>query len=414
IFTGRLWGTNQRAYISNAGMNYSGAEIKTDLFIDRSSQMFPGAKFSAGGDYERRGYKFFASPVPNLKRDVYNGNIHLRFSDLSSEKIRFDLRFLERMLYVKDADLGENTFNGRFSVETGFNGFIFGGSVNYINQSLSKIVPGSANSSFIDNKVYLKIHTSNNLEVGAGLNYASAGGSSNFFAPFGTIVFKLDKNFTLLGEFNPGADFVTTGDLLDQNRFMNVNSINNIFVKKTNNFKAAVKYEYDTYFEIDAGVKFTKYDNFPFFNDKNMKGIFDVKTIEAKRFGLFANALFHLGPFGMLYAGLEFEDFKDLHAKLVPYNSALNMNLNYGYDFSDVFRGELKLNASTLSFGDTLNSPQFRLPGFFNGAVKLTYKIWQDFNIYSQFSNIFNDKYYLWRGYQEKPFDFTLGIDYRW
>jgi len=182
--------------------------------------------------------------------------------------------------------------------------------------------------------------------------------------------------------------------------------------KEKFNLKGAMKYEYETYFEIDAGMQYVDYDKYYFFADTANDGFFTLDNVNAKSLSGFVNVLFHTGPNGVFYGGVILENLKAGNGNFVPYAPTLKLNATYGYSFSNGLYIEPKFDFYSHSYTDLQNSK--KIFEFIDAAVKLEYKLSDNFNIFSVVSNILNHKNYFWQGYREKKLDLIFGINYKW
>ncbi|MGE5679935.1 MAG: hypothetical protein ACM34K_03555 [Bacillota bacterium] len=402
LFTGKLWGTNQRSYYKdNSDYNNSGIDLNTDLFSSYNSEFLPGAKFTIGAGYERDAYKFFASDNPALKRERSRGQLRFGLNNLMNPVFKYGVNIKETMSYIKDADLSENTFSAKGYLETGYDGIILGAVPEY---KFSK-------NSFFGTSGYAKFKPSDNLHFSAGLYFAASGDEKSFF-PIGTVTLKLSDNLTLLGEMSPYSELVTVTDLVYQNRWLSTKGVKNIYVDNKMNLKGALKYEYGKYFEIDGGFRFVDYNNYPYFvPDDSVKGVFDVRTAKAKRFTGFLNFLFHPGPYGIFYGNVEIEHFNDNNKNYVPYNAGFRSSLSYDYDFDFGLKTESRLAFASSVWADAPNTKQ--IDPYLNLSLRLGYEIAQGFDLFMEFSNLLNHNNYIYYGYKEKTMDAVFGLDYR-
>ncbi|MGE5402396.1 MAG: TonB-dependent receptor [Ignavibacteriales bacterium] len=426
VFFGKLFARNDRAYVSNAGNSYSGIDLASSFFTSDTGSFFPGTRFNLGGKYDIRSFNYFASDKPTDSRLINRGRISGSVSNLLMQNFKFGLNLSEDFISLSDNDVNEKLFSSQAFIETGYNGFIINAGIDYKNQNLNKKFIGNAANNFFESNASLKLKPSDDLMLGGGLYYAGTD-TSWLFTPQFFFSFKINDEISLLGEFTPHADFKTVNSFVETNRYSNVN-VPNVFEKSISNLKLAVKYEFDTYFELEGGVRYTKYKNFAYFRTftpfngpevfdnfayaTTPKGRFDIMQTEANRFGGFVNLLFHLGPFGTFYGDVQLEDFQTPHAKRIPFNPAFTSNLSYSYDFSNGFTAGTKLALKSWSYADIQNKTE--VPGFADLSFRLGYEIKHNFDIFSEVSNLFNRNNYYWYGYVEKPFDILFGIDYRW
>lgn len=410
-FFGKLYGVNQRKYIENAGLNNSGAELNNSFFINSTSSFLPGARFDIGGSYYRESYRFFASETPSYKRDSHFGEIHLNAGYQMNEDFRFSIGAADRPLYIKDAEFTENTFQSVISAEGGFRNFQLIGRFDYIGQKTDDKLSKKTGYNFISPRAYLRLKDTRNYKLEFGFNYTHFDGR-NVFQPHAFAGLRLSSRVSVFGEYKPEARLLTSYDILKINRYFKIGSADNFMTEEKIAFKIALRYEYETFFEVDGGFRYADYETYPYFTDAPSSGIFEIRNIQPRRFTGFMNMLFHLGPFGIFYGDIAVEDFKDDSSNFVPYHSSVRSNLNYGYTFPFGLNSEARLNYSSSRYTDLPNKET--VPGYIDLSLYFSFELFDKFDLFSEINNLLNNKNYYWKSYKEKPADFIIGIDYRW
>ncbi|MGE5429582.1 MAG: hypothetical protein ACM3QX_00800 [Syntrophomonadaceae bacterium] len=422
-FFGRVWTFNDRAFVPNSEKNGLGLDLSTSFFSSDTSGFLPGTVYKMGGGYDVNSYKFFASDNPEMTRNMNKGNLRLSMSNLISDYFKVSLDAADNMLYLSDADFGENLLWLKGGIETGYNGFKIAGDANLKYQNMSEKINGKSAVGFFDARASLKLKPTGDWQFGFGLYYATTD-SSWMLLPQGFFFLKINNQLSMLGELMPQADFLSVSDLAGVNKYYNLN-VGNVFQKSPININVALKYEFDTYFEIEGGIKFSKFDNFAYYRTSKLnsnipdqpgliavpKGKFNIETTKANRFTGYANLLFHAGPYGSFYGKFEMEDFQNPNGRKIPFTPAVRSSLSYGYDFPSVeVKASLDLNSS--SYADIENRTE--IPAFADMSLRMGYKLQDNFRLFGQVNNLFNKDNYYWYGYREKPFDIVFGIDYRW
>ncbi|MCU7494486.1 MAG: TonB-dependent receptor [Ignavibacteria bacterium] len=422
-FFGRTYSFHDRAYVPDANRSAFGIDLSTSFFSSDTSGFLPGTVYKLGGAYDVNSFNFFASDNAGLTRNMHKGNLRASMSNLISDYFKISLDATDNMLYLSDANFGENLLWLKGGIETGYNGFKIAGDANVKYQNMNKDINGKSAVGFFDGRASLKLKPTGDWQFGFGLYYATSD-SGWMFMPQGFFFLKINSQLSLLGELMPQADFLTVGDLAGVNEYYAINK-GHVFQKSPFNLNVALKYEFDTYFEIEGGIKFSKFDNFAYYsmetsgeritgaaeNNAPVNGIFDIETAKANRFTGYGNFLFHAGPYGSFYGKFEMEDFQDSHGMRIPYNSVIRSSLSYGYNFPSLeVKATLMLNSS--SYADIDN--RIEIPAYADMSLHLGYKLQDNLNLFGQITNLFNKNNYRWYGYKEKPFDMVLGIDYRW
>jgi outer membrane receptor protein involved in Fe transport len=176
------------------------------------------------------------------------------------------------------------------------------------------------------------------------------------------------------------------------------------------NVTGVLKYEYDKYFEIDAGIKYRSSDRIPYYKTGE-EGKFDIGTADATLFTIFGDFLFHRGPYGRFYGNIELNSAKDNDDNRVPYHPVLTGELSYGYDLGiiDLYS---TLYYSTSAYTDIPNEEE--VPQYFNLGAGMNLKIEENFSLFFELNNLLNRNIYFWKGYKEPPLDLVGGLIFRW
>lgn len=411
----RFNGEHHRAYVDNSERYHINGGLNIIYTVDSQSEVLPGSQVKFLGDYGSSSYKFFASNNP-LKRTLNQGNFSLGFSNQVSRLFLFDLSVSDELSSINEEDYLENILSFKAFSRVNFSSFNIAVNANYNKQflSINNTPIGTPNSDvddFFSIRPTAGINISNSLKVSAGLTY-SASGPRSYTAPYASIGLNLNKNLSLFGEYSPQAEFINSGKLLKINRYFDPQNFYNFFVRKRNAFTAAVKYEYDKYYQINAGVRFFNSPEYPFFRDSIQVGKFSLSSANTEGLTLFSDLFFHLGPFGMLYGMVEWNQTKDNFDKIIPYHPQTRAAITYGYNFDFGLNSEIKFSYASKTYADIANT--ISQPGYFDVGLNFAMLIVNNFFITLRFDNLFSDDIYYWRGYKETPLDVMGGFIYKW
>lgn len=403
-------GENHRAFIDNSDWYKLNGGLNLAFYIPNDAAL-RGTQIKFHGDYGLNSYRFYTSNNPSTKRDFYSGNFYAGISNLVTRYFNFDVRVKDKYSSLRSENFSENMLRIDSYLEGNFTYFKLAGNINYTRQFITSNVISSGNFDYIFARPYIQFNLQNVLTVAGGISYSKAS-SLNYTAPYASATLKLNDFVSLYGEYNPSAEFFGQGDFLEQNKYFNPQIFINAFVKKTSAFDAAIKFEYYKYYEIDAGIKYFKADNLPFFVNSAQSGMFDVNFTGTKNYSAFVNLLFHKGPFGVFYATAEYNDTKDNSSNQIPYNPKIKATISYGYNFSFGFYFEPKLYYFSESYTDIANMK--KLNSYIDLGVKFAYKFGKNFLLKAELSNLLDRENYNWFGYKEAPLDFFVGFTYKW
>ncbi len=403
-------GSNRRAYVSQSDQYTLNGGANLMLYVNNNSAFLPGTKVSFHGDYKTHGYKLFASDIPSSKRNYNNGNAYVSIDNTLGRNFIFSAKATDESANYEKENFTENLMNlsGAFKLSLPY--FNLSGDAGYKKEFITNDSYNNGKFYSLNLKPSIGLDFSKVFKASFGFNYAKTD-TDFLFLPCLSLGLNFGNGISLYAEYSPSANLLDAVHFADMNPYFRAQKFQNIFMKENSNFNIALKYEYFTYFEIDAGIKYMSSDNFPYFSDAASTGNFDVVTTSAKNFSAFVNLLFHRGPYGYLYGTAVFSDVRDTASYFIPYFPKVKTTLTYGYDFPIGLSAEVSFNYNAGVYSDIQNAHP--LKNYINLEIKLCYTLQSNIDLTAQIANITNNKNYFWNGYQEPPFDLTGGIRIR-
>ncbi|MCW8803216.1 MAG: TonB-dependent receptor [Ignavibacteriaceae bacterium] len=408
---GFIKGLNQREYIDNSDKQYLEGSLDFTYSLPTNLSAMPGTKFSLSGDHTKNLFKFFGSIDPERKRNLNIGNASIGIQNLYMKEFIFDLNGGGDFTYLDNEKFNEsllyaNAF-GRLKLST----FSLGVKAAYQHQNLStdSLSDSKKDAYYFRPTASLEIFKKIMLEAGFTFSASSGEKLNGLYA---SVSAEVAKNLILFGEYSPVGEIITAGKFLRNNFYYGQQDLNRVFLKKKNKLRTTLKYEFDKYYQIDGGIEFYDADNLPYYNNPDSSGFFEVLTSDASSWDFFLNMLYHLGPYGYFYGSVNYFNIQDPDSRKIPYYPGLKASLIYGYDFSKDWRGEIKFSYLSDRYADLENSDERKLPSIFDLGLKVSYTIQSNFGVFFELNNVFNTKRAIWEGYQEKPIDALIGINY--
>ncbi len=408
----KVWGSNIREYIPNAGYNSSGVSLHNNIFLSTKSDFLPGSEIKINADYQRDSYRFFASALPDQLRETNSGSLAASIASSYNKWIGFELGGSGAIRSFNDTGLKESLFrlNGGLDFKQDY--FTIGGKGEFTGQSLSKNLSGTDAYNYFSSNGYVQFSPIKTLIIKAGINFGS-GATKTFYSPFGTLEYKMGDGLTASAEFNPHSEFFTFSDFAKKNLYFNLGTVDNVFVEYKIDLNGTLAYQFEKLFSFSLTAGFARLNNSFYFSDLISAGKFDIVIFPESEI-LSGGINFTLLPssFGSFIADLHIRNVKDAAGNYVPYEPALDASLAYEYNFPAGIDLKLKYKTAQGIYTDLLNTD--KLPGYNDLSVSLGYEILNGLKLTADFQNIFNRANFVWKQYQEKPFDFLLGIEYRW
>lgn len=409
LLHGIVRGLNQAAYVDNSDFRFIQGSLDFLYSLPTNINTLPGTKFSITGDHTNNYYKFYGSNDPGRKRTLNIGNAEIGVQNLYMKEFIFDLRVGGDFTYLDDENFNEALVYTSGFARMNLGDFGLELKAVYKNQNLTSDSLSDNNSDYYLLRPMASFEIFDKIMVGAGFTFSGSSDEylNNIYASFGA---EIAKNLVLMGEYSPQGEYITSGKLMRENFYFNQQDLRRIFLQKKHNIIATLKYEFDKYYQIDGGIEYFTTDNLPYFINPDTSGFFEVSTTDATNFKIFANLLYHLGPYGYLYAGFDYLTIEDDDSKSIPYYPSLEGSLSYGYYFSQQWKAEAKFSLLGERFAEIENNR--KLKSIFLLGLKVDYNMENNFRLILELNNILNTKRAIWEGYEEKPFDISAGVNY--
>ena len=412
----RLNGDNHLSY-DNIDYRYLiGGGLNVLYTTHNNSEVLPGTQFKLNGDFKSESFGIL-SGGSSFRRTLDQGDFSFGISNQLSKYFNFDLKLnddISTINSINEKNYDENILGLHGYAKAFFSIFNIGIQTEYKKQSLkidkpASVIPNSNVDDFFSVRPTGGMNISDALKVSGGISYSKSG-DDTYTALFAALALKINNSFSVFGEFSPHAEFITSNDLFKSNRYYNPQNFYNSFYRKKNFLTAAVKYEYEKYYQINAGIRYFTSSDYPFLQD-SLNGKFSLATSEATSFTLFTDLLFHMGPFGVFYGNVELSDTKNDAGRFIPYNPRVKTSLRYGYDFDFGLNTEASLDYAA---GNYFNLSNTKKTDYIDLGLKFSYRIIPDFFITAKLSNLLDDNIYYWNGYKEPPLDLVAGFRYMW
>ena len=413
----QVWGGNEKAHVDNSGYNYSGGTVNTEFFVSNNSPIIPGLRVGLDAFYAREDYKFYGALIPDEIRKKEKINFGLFLANHKDSHIKFKSGAGMDMTRLPNEGVGEsysdNLLNINGNVDLSLSSFSVRSEAEYIIQNLSGAAGGKSGSNYFAAKSLLYYRPTVRFSISAGVFFSGTSGNS-MIGPVVNLKLKLTDELSIMGAYSTESNFYTSKDFLGTNRFIDINGMPaNIFERKPGSLKFAASYAYNKYFEIISGLEVSNIDNHHYFMDGDNNGKFEIASIDDYKFShLFFQTNFHLGPFGIFYGEVNYFMYNLNGVDRLPYEPDMTFYGRYGYEFLPGFIGELGLNFRGEVWANEAGTKT--LDPVVNVLAGIKYNYLSGLTFYASLENLLGRKDENWYKYQEKPFDISAGIEYRW
>jgi hypothetical protein len=408
---GFVKGLNQRAYVDNSDKQYLEGSLDFIYSLPTSSSAMPGTKFTISGDHNKNIFKFFGSVDPERKRNLNIGNASVGIQNLYMKEFIFDLNGGGDFTYIDDEKFNESLLYANAFGRLKLSSFSLGVKAVYQHQNLTTDSLSNTKTDGYYFRPTASLEIFNKVMLEGGFTFSASKGEK-LNGLYAALSAEVAKNLTVYGEYSPIGENINAGKFVRFNQYYDQQDLQRVFLKKKNKLRATLKYEFDKYYQIDGGVEFFDADNLPYYSNRDSSGFFEVLTSDATSWDFFLNMLYHLGPYGYFYGSVNYMNVQDSDSRKVPYYPGLTASLIYGYNFSQVWRSEVKLSYLSDRYADPENSDVRKLPSFADIGLKVSYTIQRNFGVFFELNNVLNTKMAVWEGYQEKPIDVLLGFNF--
>ena len=401
---------NKRAYVENSDRYLFSGGAGFTFYIRDKSPFLSNSKINASGNYSVDGYKLYATSNPSANRKLESGKFDFVFNNPSSNSLAYDFDLFNTISKIQSEHYTENVTGLKAYAQIPISNFNLNGKAILLNQRLSNGIFANKNYRLFDIKPYAGLALSKIVKVQAGFDFFNSDSVTEGYL-YGAIEIPLSIGFSIYGEFSPQSSLMSFYDISKENRFFNVQSVQNIIVKKKNFMTVNFKYEYEKYYEINGGFEYFSSDKYPWLGDVKDTGLYNVNYSSVKSGALFVNFLFHKGPYGYFYGDVRFNKVNTDDNKQLPFVPEFTTNLNYGYDLGNGMAMECKLKYRNMTYTDILNKD--KLGQYIDFSIKGIYNYSPVFSFFGEINNLLNNKNYFLKGYQEDTFNLNFGINYK-
>lgn len=412
LFNLKAWGTNIKDYQPYSNYNSSGIELSNDFSISTRSEFLPGTKILADAKYFRDSYYMFGSITPAQLREKNNGEARVAFSSLYSKIFNLAFGVTGNLFSLNENSLKETNILADGKINFRWNGLMFGGKAELKRQMLSNNLSGKGSYNNFSTEVFIEAIPSSSIWINAGA-YFNTNSSFNMFSPFVTVELLVDKGLTFGAEYKPKVDFFTMRNLLEKNLFATLSLTDNVFTKYYNDLSVTLRYEYQKVFSIAFLANYAKIDNYLYYEDLLNVGKFDIQTASGVQV-LKSKLNFYLQPtqFGSLFAEAVVQDIRDINDQHIPYEPVFISSFAYNYSFNSSCGFGVKYKIAFQAYADLKNTQTIN--NYADLSASLWYELLGGLKFTADFQNILNRSNFVWKQYQEKPFDYLFGFEYRW
>lgn len=412
LFNLRAWGTNINEYKPYAGYNNSGIELANDFSISTRSSFLPGTKVLAEAKYFRDSYYLFGSLKPDQLREKNNIDASVSVSSMYSKIFNFAFGASGNVFTLKERSFSETNLTAFGKMNLRWNKMILGGDAEIKRQMLSNNLSGKSSYDYFNAKAFVELVPVGGLWLNGGVIF-NTNSVNNILSPFVAAEFMLDNGIVVGAEYKPRIEFFSMNSIFYKNLYTTLGVTDNVFTKYKNDLSIAIRYELQKLFSASLSADYASIDNYLYFEDVVNFGKFDIQTandvqIIKTRLKVFLQP----SQFGNVFAEVILQDVSDANGKIIPYKPSFISTFAYNYSSSSEWGFGLKYRISAGAYTDLKNLQKFENYTYLSASG--WYQLFSGFKLTADFQNILNRSNFAWKQYQEKPFDYLIGFEYRW
>lgn len=412
LFNIRAWGININEYQPYAGYNNSGVELINDFSISTRSSFLPGTKVLAEAKYFRDSYYLYGSIKPDQLREKNKIDASVSVSNMYSKIFNFAFGASGNVFNLNENSLTETNLAAFGKMNLRWSKMVFGGNMEIKRQMLSNNLSGKSGYNYLNAKTFVELIPMNGLWLNGGIIF-NTNSVNNLLTPFAAAEFLLDKGIVIGAEFKPRIEYYNLNSIYNKNLFATLGFTDNVFTKYKNDLSVAIRYELQKMFSASLSANYASIDNYLYFEDLLNNGRYDLLTAnDVKILKTSLKVFLQPTQFGNFFAEVIMQNVTNANEKLIPYEPSFISTFAYNYAINSDWGLGLKYRISEGAYTDIKNTQKFN--NYTDLSASGWYQIFSGFKITADFQNIMNRSNFTWKQYQEKPFDYLFGFEYRW
>lgn len=397
--SGEVKNSDFRKFFINANSDY----IAPDIFW-----IFGGSRTRTSFNLGYNDYKLYGI-ISAPQRSSYNAGIDL-VSDGNYAGFNFSTGLRLNTVQIDDnpAKAFENRLNGFVDVNTFFDDFKLGGSIDLnfgnVNTHSTNFYEIAANGGLYYQLLSLE------GEVGYQNNSNTTGSSQTGLMLNAQLNFLPNKDLTVQAQFFTGFEKRFFTELFKQNPYFNVHS-DFQYPQANGILRAIIQYHPDAQkgASIEGSAQF--YEEYPYFNSDSTNQI-NLIYEKANLFKLKAEGFWDITDRDKLSADLIFNITSlNFENNAIPYLPMLELGANYHRQWFEKFGTNIALIYTSKRFTNRENT--LEIDPYFNLKIAIHYQILNNLSAFAEMQNLTNSNNFLWYGYRERGIFGTIGVNWK-
>jgi hypothetical protein len=399
-----------RPHVDNSGklVFNPGAEVKYKILS--SDNFLSDNELSIKGDYNYSNYKLYAKPDPET-RDIHATDLSLGLA--SSKRNFWQYNFMVRHQYHQLSKENMNESKFTFFGSAGISGRAveFSPQIQYSQYMTNDSANWNVGETYVKVDAPLRMIASDIFSVDMGLNYTSLDTAKGLNPLLGVEV-KLKNGLMVFASYHPGYQIYDYEKVLGLNAYSYLKNFRATAYPQNAKLDISLMYELNRQFDIIASLEYYKSNDFPYFQYRGSDASFELRKTKAYSTSASLELRMQPGEFGYFYGKLKFNTVEDTSGYKIPFNPGVELYAAYGYTLPEGVTAKAGIKLRGSQYADILNNEWMGVYHTF--FLELGYALSREFLFTFKIDNLLNRKNYIWKNYQETPFNMVAGVTFQW
>jgi len=404
-----------KGWVRSSDRTEANGSVAGTYVLSGDSPLIQDAQVDARAGFQSAAYRFFGSMVPDLRREVSRTDVTVGAQSLSNGELPYALRLSINSMKASDSARAVNEGGIRFGVRTLFEALALPWELSFRidNGNLSGFRRGSQSYFHLEAGTLTDIGPVS-LTIAARIMSARSAGSSQLlrFYPHVTASTALDGIHALQLAFAPTLEHRTLAMAVSENPYVSTQTtLRPTDVRQM--WTLSLSSNWNSRIQTVGSVEYRHAADAPYSLDTSSLGIWSLAYApSASIFALNVGAVATLSPndyFASKFAirSVRFDQI-DSH---VPYVPKAELELAYTRSIGSALSIVPRIFGAFSRVADPTGAA---LPTLWQLDVRAEYRLLPNAVVLLDLSNLLNRSNETWRGYRDRPFSITLGIDVRW
>ncbi len=411
----RIFGNNEREYISKSGVNQLNASFKYNYLIPNDYDFLPGSQIFLKTEYDRKISNFFASKYDDVKKEsrtIHNFYIDAGWEHKYYDNFQFLFNIKQNLMFLNNIKNKsyENNLYFDFNPSYKISDVTLNNDLSYSATSFNQEDSLVSDNTIMNNTFYANYEFNQDVAIFAGVFLSKAKEPKLFARPhLGFIWRTMDRTWIKL-KYTPVQKMYTTSNILENNLYYSLNE-KSILETQNSAYNFTIDYQYYNFLQNLFSVSYIDYKNYSIFKYNDSLATFELNNAKVKQLTIENTTIYNTGYYGIFTSNLKFNFIKTKDGDKVPFIPFFTLNLFYNYELFKNFYIEPKASLQLKILSDTSQKQSLNN---FDLGIKFYYKLGNKLDVFVKFNNIIDNENYYYYYYRQRKFEILGGITYSW